>query len=54
MYVYMKCVLTNGFMRSSSLDLVHRGVGLEGTTCYFSPIGEFLSVDVGNNESGEI
>ena len=32
MYVYMKCFLTNDFMRSASLDLVHRQVGLGGAT----------------------
>ena len=32
MYVYMKCVLTNDFMRSASLDLVHHRVVLRGAT----------------------
>ena len=30
MYVYMKCVLTNDFMRSASSDLVHHWVRLGG------------------------
>ena len=30
MYVYMKCVLTNDFMRSASSDPVHHRVGLGG------------------------
>ena len=32
MYVYMKCILTNDFMRSESPDLVHRRVELGGAT----------------------
>ena len=32
MYVYMKCVLTNDFMRSASPDPVHLRVGLKGMT----------------------
>ena len=33
MYVYMKCVLTNDFMRFASLDPVHLRVGLGDSTC---------------------
>ena len=57
MYVDMKCVLTNDFMRSASLDPVHRRVELGGVARFFPSAlfserrGEIIVFKQGNDES---
>ena len=57
MYVDMKCVLTNDFMRSASPYPVHRRVELGGMTRFFPHAlsserrGEIIVFKLGNDES---